>query len=205
LGSLGWVALCQNDFKRMRELLRESLSVRLDVGNRGGIAWCLEKLAQSAFLEGELLKAVTVFGGATALREPIGSVIDPADQPEYEQTVAQLRTALGHEVFTAAWAEGETMPLEIIIAYALSEPDAPVKGPSHAEKDKYGGLTVREREVAVLIGHGKSNREIAEAMVIGVRTVETYVTRILNKLGFDSRVQIATWALERGLAVSTKK
>jgi len=66
-------------------------------------------------------------------------------------------------------------------------------------KEKFGGLTAREREVAVLITQGKSNREIAEAMTIGVKTVETYVTRILNKLGFDSRVQIATWAVEKGL------
>ena len=67
------------------------------------------------------------------------------------------------------------------------------------DKGKFGGLTVREREVAVLIAQGKSNREIAEAMTIGVKTVETYVTRMLNKLGFDSRVQIATWAVEKGL------
>jgi len=72
------------------------------------------------------------------------------------------------------------------------------------EKEKFGGLSVREREVAALIAQGKSNREIAEALVVGVRTVETYVTRILNKLGFDSRVQIATWAVEKGL-VSTNK
>jgi DNA-binding NarL/FixJ family response regulator len=66
-------------------------------------------------------------------------------------------------------------------------------------KEKYGGLTEREREVAILISQGKSNREIAEAMTVGVKTIETYVTRILNKLGFDSRVQIATWAIEKGL------
>ena len=57
-------------------------------------------------------------------------------------------------------------------------------------------------EVVALIAQGKSNREIAEAMVVGIRTVETYVTRILNKLGFDSRVQIATWAIEKGLSSS---
>lgn len=67
------------------------------------------------------------------------------------------------------------------------------------DKGKFGGLTAREREVAVLIAQGKSNREIAMAMTVGVKTVETYVTRILNKLGFDSRVQIATWAVEKGL------
>lgn len=66
-------------------------------------------------------------------------------------------------------------------------------------KDKFDGLTEREREVAVLIAQGKSNREIAEAMVVGVKTVETYITRILNKLGFDSRVQVATWAVAKGL------
>jgi DNA-binding NarL/FixJ family response regulator len=36
-------------------------------------------------------------------------------------------------------------------------------------------------------------------MTVGAKTVETYVTRILNKLGFDSRVRIATWAVEKGL------
>jgi ATP/maltotriose-dependent transcriptional regulator MalT len=67
------------------------------------------------------------------------------------------------------------------------------------EREKFGGLSEREREVAVLIAQGKSNRQIAETMTVGVKTIETYVTRILNKLGFDSRVQIATWAVEKGL------
>jgi ATP/maltotriose-dependent transcriptional regulator MalT len=44
------------------------------------------------------------------------------------------------------------------------------------EKEKFGGLTAREREVAALITQGKSNREIAEKMTVGVRTAETYVT-----------------------------
>ena len=65
-------------------------------------------------------------------------------------------------------------------------------------KEEFGGLTKREREVAVLIAKGKSNREIARAMTVGVKTIETYVTRMLDKLGFDSRVQIATWTIEKG-------
>ena len=89
------------------------------------------------------------------------------------------------------------MTLEQAVNYALAEQETPVFDLSL--KEKFGGLTAREREVAVLITQGKSNREIAEAMTIGVKTVETYVTRILNKLGFDSRVQIATWAVEKGL------
>ena len=96
------------------------------------------------------------------------------------------------------WEEGAALPLEEIINYALSAPEISSES-TRGEKVKFGGLTQREREVAGLIAQGKSNREIAETMTVSVKTIETYVTRILNKLGFDSRVQIATWAVEKGL------
>ena len=174
--------------------------MRMETGDRGGIAWCLEKLAQGATLQSQFQRAAAVFAAAAALRAPVGSVIDRVDKPEYDRIVAGLRTALGKEAFAAAWAEGSAMSLEEVIDHALSEPDLPIKESTQADKEKFGGLTAREREVAALIAQGKSNREIAEALVVGTRTVETYVTRILNKLGFDSRVQIATWAKDKGLA-----
>jgi DNA-binding NarL/FixJ family response regulator len=59
-------------------------------------------------------------------------------------------------------------------------------------------------EVIALITQGKSNREIANVLTVGEKTIETYVTRILNKLNFESRVQIATWAIEKGLFSSTR-
>jgi DNA-binding CsgD family transcriptional regulator len=70
------------------------------------------------------------------------------------------------------------------------------------EREQFGGLTARERTVATLIAQGNSNRAIATAMTVHVKTVETYVTRILTKLGFDTRVQIATWTVEHGLSRS---
>src|SRR5512143_3154394 len=60
-------------------------------------------------------------------------------------------------------------------------------------KEKFGGLTPREREVAVLIAQGKSNPEIAEALVVSERTVTTHISNIFSKLGFASRTQIASW------------
>jgi predicted ATPase/DNA-binding CsgD family transcriptional regulator len=71
--------------------------------------------------------------------------------------------------------------------------------PRRAEKKKFGGLTAREREVAALIAQGKSNREIAEILVVSERTVESHVTNILARLGFTSRTQIAAWAVDAGL------
>jgi DNA-binding NarL/FixJ family response regulator len=47
-----------------------------------------------------------------------------------------------------------------------------------------------------------SNREIAEALVIGERTVDAHVVHILRKLGFSSRAQIAAWVGERRLTTS---
>jgi len=201
LGSLGWVALRQRDWTAMRQRLRDSLDVRMESGDRGGMAWCLEKLAEAASLQGQLRQAARAYGAAAALRAPVKSVIDPADQPEYERNLAAMRTALGEEAFAAAWAEGSAMPLEQAVEYALAEPDLADASLDSAQavKEKYGGLTAREREVAALIAQGKSNREIAEALVVGARTVETYISRILNKLGYSSRVQIATWAVEKGL------
>lgn len=71
--------------------------------------------------------------------------------------------------------------------------------PRRIAKRRYDGLTRREREVAALIAQGHSNRAIAEALVLSERTVGGHVGNILAKLGFSSRVQIARWAVEKGL------
>ena len=60
-----------------------------------------------------------------------------------------------------------------------------------------GGLSRREEEVAGLVARGLSNREIADTLVIGERTVESHVQNILNKLGFRTRTQIAAWAVAK--------
>jgi len=58
-------------------------------------------------------------------------------------------------------------------------------------------LTRREREVASLVAQGRSNREIADHLVVSERTVETHVSRILTKLDLTSRTQLAAWVLTR--------
>ena len=63
-------------------------------------------------------------------------------------------------------------------------------------------LTQRQQDVARLIGAGLSNEQIARDLVITPGTVANHVERILRRLGFASRVQIATWAVEWGLYCS---
>jgi DNA-binding CsgD family transcriptional regulator len=68
-------------------------------------------------------------------------------------------------------------------------PTLPAAAPAAASN----GLSKREREVAELLATGLSNREIAQRLYLSERTVDNHVHHILDKLGFDSRVQVATW------------
>ena len=68
-----------------------------------------------------------------------------------------------------------------------------------AAKQAFNGLTGRERQVAALIGQGLSDRAIADRLVVSERTIETYVSSILAKLGFTARTQVAAWAATRDL------
>ncbi|MEU5218225.1 response regulator transcription factor [Streptomyces sp. NPDC020807] len=60
-------------------------------------------------------------------------------------------------------------------------------------------LAAREREVAVAVGRGRSNAEIAAELYMGVPTVKTHVSRVLAKLGLNNRVQIALLVHDAGL------
>ena len=66
-------------------------------------------------------------------------------------------------------------------------------------KQQFGGLTERERQIAVLIAQGKSNREIAATLVLSHRTVEVHIANIMTKLKFEARTQIAAWAVAQRL------
>ena len=60
-------------------------------------------------------------------------------------------------------------------------------------------LTRRERDVVGLLARGLTNRQIASTLVVTEGTAENYVQRVLGKLGFNNRTQIAAWAVDRGL------
>jgi DNA-binding NarL/FixJ family response regulator len=61
----------------------------------------------------------------------------------------------------------------------------------NAARQRLEGLSGREREVAVAIGQGKANADIAADLYMSVATVKAHVSRLLSKLGLDNRVQIA--------------
>jgi DNA-binding NarL/FixJ family response regulator len=103
----------------------------------------------------------------------------------------------------------DTPPPEIVAAIQRVARGEPVLSPSVTQqliahvadadhdrrrtlaRDRLAQLADREREIAVAVAEGKSNAEIGAALYLSVPTVKTHVSRVLTKLGFNNRVQIA--------------
>jgi two-component system response regulator NreC len=62
-----------------------------------------------------------------------------------------------------------------------------------------GSLTAREREIVRLLARGKSNKEVANALGLGVRTVETHRANLLRKQGIESLAGLVRYAIRNGI------
>ncbi len=144
-----------------------------------------------------LLAAAVALGGTTFLSQW------PAERMEYEHYLAAVQAQLTDQEFEQAQKEGQLLTMERAIQVALSLPLVPATPTPEAEAE-LGGLTEREREIAALIGQGKTNGEIAEGLVLSKRTVEKHVGNILSKLELTSRAQIVRWAIEHRLTVASE-
>jgi DNA-binding NarL/FixJ family response regulator len=115
------------------------------------------------------------------------------DEAERE---VQLARALVKEL--AAAISDESMRSRFLERALTQIPYSGAASERRGAKKAFSGLTGREREVAALIGQGLSNGAIADRLVVSERTVETYVSSILAKLGFTARTQIAAWVATQG-------
>jgi predicted ATPase/class 3 adenylate cyclase len=119
LGNLGEVAWRQGDYAEARVWYEESLVICQDVGYTSVTIFVLEGFAALAATQGQAARAARLWGAAMQLREASGQPIHPADQPQYDATVAAAHAQLDQASFAAAWAAGRTLSLEQAIAYAL--------------------------------------------------------------------------------------
>ena len=67
--------------------------------------------------------------------------------------------------------------------------------------NSYALLTQREKEALALISQGKTNKEIAESLVVSVNTVRAHVRSLMQKLNLDNRTQLAIYGLRQGFGV----
>jgi DNA-binding NarL/FixJ family response regulator len=135
----------------------------------------VEVVAVTSFVEEDKVHAALEAGAA-------GYLLKDA---EADEVAAAVRAAQRGEVH-----------LDPVVARQLTA--SLRRGPS---ADPKALLTVRERDILLLVAQGKANKEIARELVISERTARTHVSNILAKLGLSSRTQAALWAVREGLAV----
>jgi predicted ATPase/DNA-binding CsgD family transcriptional regulator/uncharacterized membrane protein YecN with MAPEG domain len=199
LHNLGHNCLHLGDVERAYGLFHESMATHQALQNGIGMAECLIGFAAIALRRGmpsvgaRLLGAAAKFGGE---RVSAASVWH-ATRLEYEQYLELAQMSLAEAEFEKEQAAGLAMSLEQAVDSAMNLPLKPEISP--ASEETLDNLTEREREVAALIGQGKTNREIATELVLSKRTVETHVSHILSKLGLTSRGQVMRWVIDHGL------
>jgi predicted ATPase/DNA-binding CsgD family transcriptional regulator len=202
LQNLGHTCLHLGDVDRAHALLSESLATHQAQQDRLGMAECLIGFAAMAIVRGLPAAGVRLLAAANARGGPRVKSTWVVTRMEYDHYLALARTRLTEAEFQAEQAAGRALSLEQALAYAQTLPLLSRATP--ASREKSDNLTEREREVAALIGLGKSNGEIAAELVLSKRTVEKHVANILSKLGFTSRTQVVRWAIEHGLVPASE-
>jgi len=189
------------DHDRAATLAPAALSTMRDLDDPIGVGLCLDTLAWVAAAQGQASRAVTLLAAVDAGWSAIQNALANTLREQHDAALGAARAAMSEGAYRAATAKGAVMSQAEAIAYALGESRGLVSRSGERPGGSWLRLTRRERDVAVLVARGMSNSQIAAALVISARTVETHVQHIMDRLGVSTRAQIAAWsAAESGHA-----
>ncbi|GAA4614209.1 LuxR family transcriptional regulator [Actinoallomurus liliacearum] len=191
--ALGVEAWRQGDIRHARELEQESLRFHRTLDDPLGSGVSMEVLCWIAAAEEDHERAARLVGALETVWNAVGAPLSGFGHlGRYRDACrSRIRGVLGDRAFEAAVDQGAALSYEEALSYALEERP-------HTDVSPAGGrspsvLTPREMEVARLVAQGMRNKDIAAKLVIAHRTAEGHVERIMTKLGFASRAQIAAW------------
>ncbi|MFG3125253.1 response regulator [Streptomyces sp. NPDC048201] len=200
--------LLVDDHQVVRRGLRTFLEVQDDIEVVGEAADGAEGVARAEELRpGVVLMDVRMPGmdGIDALRKlrELGNparVLIVTSFTERRTVVPALRAGAAGYVYKDVDPEALAAAIRSVHAgHILLQPEVAdallTQEGTNSGQGRGGSLTEREREVLGLIADGRSNREIARALVLSEKTVKTHVSNILMKLDLADRTQAALWAV----------
>jgi DNA-binding CsgD family transcriptional regulator len=194
---LGVAAVKRGDMTAAEKALLEAITLKRCFDDRGTATMLsIELLAAPALAAEDPIRAARLQGAGAGLRRRQHFDIHTVGVQLVADTAARVRAVIGDTAYAKEFEIGAAMEHEEAVAYALGE-----RTNVRPEKDrtqlKGVVLGTREEEVGTLVAQGLSNKEIAARLFLSVRTVETHVHHLLNKLGVNSRTQIAVWFSEQ--------
>lgn len=149
------------------------------------VAMCVEVIAWST--RDDPRRTARLLGVLHLLWESLGGRLGAAPfmRARHLRVDAAVREALPAAAFDREFRRGARATVDEAMSYVLDDPAGVPE------------LTRRESQVAELVAEGLTNKAIAARLTIAQRTAENHVERILDKLGFTSRTQLAVWTYER--------
>ncbi|MCX4827118.1 LuxR C-terminal-related transcriptional regulator [Streptomyces sp. NBC_01142] len=200
----GWLALLCGDIAAAQGRVTECRTLAQYLGDPQTNARAEHAGLAALFFQDDFPRAVPLLDAALAQYR------DHGDAGDSWATLFLLSLAccLGGDPRAAALAQecldqceasgaqvcGETSARGPAVARALGQVSGRPAAPAAASKPV---LTPRERQVALLLHQGLTDKEIAAQLVISPRTAQGHVQRILHKLGFTRRAQVVAWIQER--------
>ncbi len=191
LRNVAAIALTNGDLDEASAGASEALRVARQFDDRIAEFYVLAAMSWLVASSGQPRLAANLLGAAHTIGAGAGAKIVGPHAPYQTQARESALRALGAAKFEAEFEAGKRLDRHAAVRLALGESEQ--REAAAFPGTDAGPLAKREVEVAGLVAEGLSNKQIAVQLFISERTVATHVGHILNKLGFNSRAQIATW------------
>jgi DNA-binding CsgD family transcriptional regulator len=186
----GFAALMSGDLDQAGQRLAEGLRIARQLDDRVAQCHLIGALGCCAAQSREPRLATQLFAAMENLRAEAGATINAGMAPALARATTSVTAALGQSRFATEFQAGQQLSRDAAARLALGE-----AAPAAAASDHQSAGVLRQREIDVarLVADGLSNKEIGARLFISERTVESHIRNIMNKLGFNSRAQIAGW------------
>lgn len=190
--ALGEVRLHEDAVTDGAALLVEAVATFQELDDLRGTGSCLEGLAAVACLRGQGDLAARLLGAAEHAHQQAKSPPVHASAGLAVRTYTALAALMGDDERNRAVRAGARLPLAAAVALATSLAGAAAEGVASP-------LSPRQREVAVQVAAGRTNRQIARVLGITEKTVEVHLSQAMRRIGARSRSEVAAHAVEAGL------
>jgi ATP/maltotriose-dependent transcriptional regulator MalT len=162
----------------------------------------LDAVAQWLFAAGEVKEAVHCLSAAERTHPDTEMTWDPDRVAARRGLIERAKKALHRSAFDLAWAAGQAQSLVSVLDQglrAMEATDVQAAIPTNARARGSRDLSPRELEVLTLVADGRSDGEIATELFISKKTASVHVAHIKDKLGVETRIEIAMAGIRLGL------